>query len=97
MEEFMGISAIASVGYSIIKAIPAVKQIFFGIQDLYYNEIFENLTIDKNDKKGRRRAISNSIEIARSDEDRQHLSILLAEFYGMQSGGHREISGKTSN
>jgi len=70
-----------SVAYAIIKAVPAAKSIFFGIQDLYYNELFENLSVNTNDKKGRRRALSNSIENANTNEDRKHLSIMLHELH----------------
>lgn len=84
---------VASTILSVIKAIPAARDLFFAVQDLYYNNLYEKLSVEKNDRKGQRRALSNSIAKAASDEDRLHLSVLLAESYVM-SNGHRKDSGK---
>lgn len=65
--------------YSIIKAVPAARDIFFGLQDLYYNETFERLSTIKNDYKGKRRALSNAIELSKTDDDRRQYSLMLAE------------------
>jgi hypothetical protein len=84
---------VVSTIFSIIKAVPAARDIFFAVQDLYYNNYFENLSVSMNDRKGKRRALSNSIAMARTDEDRQHLSIMLAESYVM-SNRRRKDSGE---
>jgi len=89
---------IASVVYSVIKAVPAVRDIFRDVQDLYYNSLFEGLSTQTNIKKGKRRALSNSIENANSDEDRRYLSIMLHEHSnGVQSGGHRGSSRSSTD
>jgi len=80
--------------YGIIKAIPAARDLFFGVQDLYYNDLFEDLSTEANDYKGRRRAISNSIEAANTNDDLRHLSLMLAE---LQTTRHRESAGPTSD
>ena len=90
--------AIASVIYSVIKAVPAVRDIFRDVQDLYYNNLFEGLSTQTNIKKGKRRALSNSIENASTDEDRRYLSIMLHEHAnGVQSSGHRGSSGSSTD
>ena len=76
----MAVLAIAKGVFAVMKAVPAARDIFVRVQGLYYDAIFSGLNNDVNDKKGRRRAISNSIENAKSDEDRRHLSIMLHEF-----------------
>lgn len=80
--------------YNLVKAIPAIRDVFYGVQDLYYNELFENMSQEVNDYKGRLRAISNSIENANSNDDLRHLSLMLAE---LQSSGHRENVGTTDD
>jgi len=81
----MSITAIAGVAYKIIVGFNSAKQLFFAIQNLYYDKLFEDLSNEVNDLKGRRRAISNSIENANSDEDRRHLSVMLAELHRVSS------------
>jgi hypothetical protein len=87
-------SAFISFLYGLTKAVPAAKDIFFGIQDLYFDEVFKNLSTATNDYTGRLRAISNSIENAHSNDDLVHLSVMLAE---LQSSGHRESTGTPSD
>lgn len=63
-----------------MKAIPAANDLFEKVQGLYYDALFSGINNDVKAKKRRRRAISNSIENASSDEDRRQLSIMLHEF-----------------
>jgi hypothetical protein len=88
----MTISAIASTVYNVIMAVNAFKKVFFAVQELYYDNLFESLSTERNDIKGRRRALSNSIENASSDDDRRQLSIMLAE---LQSNGRKQKPRKT--
>lgn len=62
-----------------MKAIPAAKSIFFEVQNMYYDMIYAGLNDKVQEKKGKRRAISNAIETAKTNEDRKHLSIMLHE------------------
>jgi len=80
-----------------MKAVPAALSLFEKVQGMYYDMIFSNLRKEVQDKKGRRRAISNSIENAASDEDRRHLSIILHEFNAgiVPVNGHKPSSGET--
>lgn len=75
---------IAKFLFGMFETVPAVRDIFFQVQELYYNKLYSDLSIETNEKKGKRRALSNSIENANSDEDRKHLSIMLHE---LRSGG----------
>lgn len=75
----MSITAIASGAYKLIVGFNSAKQLFFAIQKLYYDNLFEGLSDEYNDLKEKRRAISNAIENANSDEDRRALSIMLAD------------------
>ena len=90
----MNLLTIAKVAYNIIMVVPTVERLFNAIQDLYYNNYFKGLEEDLNDYKGRRRAISNAIESAKSNEDRKHLSIMLAELYQLPSAKRREDDGE---
>lgn len=92
----MGISTIASGIFAVVKAIPAAKSIFFEVQDMYYDMIYASLNASIQEKKGKRRALSNSIENANSDEDRKYLSIMLHEYNsGVSNDGREPSSGKT--
>lgn len=73
--------------YALIKALPAARDMFFGLQKLYYDDLFAKLSDERDDYVGRRRALSNAIENANSNDDLAHLSILLAE---LQTAGHRK-------
>lgn len=88
-----------SIAYAIVKAIPAARDLFYGIQDLYYNDIYETISTEANDYIGERRALSNSIETAKTNEDLQALSVLLAkhERNAGMSDGHRASSGTTDD
>ena len=79
--------------YSLIKAIPAIRDIFVKIQDMYYNDIFEKMSDNKNSYKEKRRALSNAIETANSNDDLRALSIMLAEL--QLSAGRGENIRKT--
>lgn len=86
----MSITTIASMAYKIIVGFNSAKQLFFAIQDLYYDNLFEDLSDELNNYKEKRRALSNAIENANSDDDRRALSIMLAELYGVSSARRGE-------
>ena len=90
----MSLAGIAAGIYGVMKAIPAAQRLFTQIQDLYYNELFGSMSEDIADYKGRRRAISNSIETASNDDDRRVLSLMLSE---LQERRHRQSVGTTDN
>lgn len=90
----MTITTIATGAYKLIVGFKAARDLFFAIQNIYYDNLFERLSNEVNDLKGRRRALSNSIENANSDDDRRHLSILLAELQLREADGHREDTGE---
>ncbi len=75
----MWITSAAKVAYNVIVGFNSAKQLFFAIQDLYYDNLFRELSKEREDIKRRRRAITNAIETAKSNEDLQELSIVLAE------------------
>lgn len=88
----MTISTIASGVYKLIVGFNSAKQIFFAVQDLYYDNLFEDLSDELNNYKEKRRALSNAIENANSDDDRRALSIMLAELYGVSTARRGEDS-----
>lgn len=90
----MTITTMASIAYKIIVGFNSAKQLFFAIQDLYYDKLFEDLSDELNNYKEKRRALSNAIENANSDEDRRALSVMLAELYGVSAARRGESDGK---
>lgn len=80
---------VAAFIYAVVKAVPKVKEIFDDVQSLYYDELFKKVQNTQLDYIGRRRALSNSIEMAKTNEDRKHLSIMLASLHRELSDGHK--------
>lgn len=71
--------AVGAVIFGVIKVVPAIRDIFMEVKDLYYSEYFSKLSTETYDLNGKRKAISKAIQGAKSNEDRKHLSIMLHE------------------